>query len=75
MGGCNDPKRPYPPPRQSSSTTPRDDLDPSLAADLSDYGQLGYNPASGAPNPNAPVQNQYTGDLGNVPPSKRQSRV
>ena len=41
LGGCNDPKRPYPPPRQS--TGERDELDPSLAYDLSDYGELGYN--------------------------------
>ena len=59
MGGCNDSMRPYPPPRQT--TAARTELDPSLAYDLSDYGHLGYNPASGAPNPNAPVQNQYTG--------------
>ena len=59
MGGCNDSLRPYPPPR--GTTAARAELDPSLTYDLSDYGHLGYNPASGAPNPNAPVQNQYTG--------------
>ncbi len=60
MGGCTD-GRPYPPPRQKSGA--RDDLDPSLAYDLSDYGHLGYDEtgASGDPDPNAPVQDQYTG--------------
>jgi len=57
MGGCGD-GRPYPPPRQSCA---REDLDPSLAYDLSDYGHLGYDPALGSPDPNNPVQNQYTG--------------
>jgi hypothetical protein len=57
MGGCDD-GRPYPPPRQNC---PRDDLDPSLAFDLSSYGNLGYDPALGAPDENKPVQDQYTG--------------
>ena len=59
MGGCNDSMRPYPPPR--GTTAARAELDPSLTYDLSDYGHLGYNPALGAPNPNAPVQSQYAG--------------
>jgi hypothetical protein len=59
MGGCDDTMRPYPPPRQTTGA--RDDMDPSLAYDLSDYGHLGYDPALGAPNPDMPVQNQYTG--------------
>ena len=41
MGGCAD-GRPYPPPRQT--TDARDDLDPSLAYDVSEYGHLGYDP-------------------------------
>jgi hypothetical protein len=57
MGGCDD-GRPYPPPRQNC---PRNDLDPSLAFDLSSYGNLGYDPALGAPDENKPVQDQYTG--------------
>jgi hypothetical protein len=56
MGGCG--STPYPPPRQACA---RGNTDPSLAFDVSEYGHLGYDPALGAPNPNAPVQNQYTG--------------
>ena len=58
MGGCAD-GRPYPPPRQTTGA--RDDLDPSLAYDVSEYGHLGYDPGVGAPDINSPVQNQYTG--------------
>ncbi|MCX5887046.1 MAG: hypothetical protein NT096_14250 [Proteobacteria bacterium] len=57
MGGCDD-GRPYPPPRLNC---PRNDLDPSLAFDLSSYGNLGYDPTLGAPDENKPVQDQYTG--------------
>jgi len=60
MGGCND-GRDYPPPRQQPIHKERKDMDPSLAYDLSDYGHLGYDPEAGPPDPNAPVQNQYTG--------------
>lgn len=60
MGGCND-GRDYPPPRQQPIDESRTDMDPSLAYDLSDYGHLGYDPDIGPPDPNAPVQNQYTG--------------
>jgi len=60
MGGCAD-GRPYPPPRQAAPDKPRDDLDPSLAFDVSEYGHLGYNPALGPPDPAAPVQRQYRG--------------
>ena len=60
MGGCSD-GRPYPPPRQAPIDKARDDMDPSLAYDLSDYGHLGYDPAVGPPDPNNPVQNQFTG--------------
>jgi hypothetical protein len=61
MGGCNDPLRPYPPPRMTPINQGRSDLDPSLVYDMSDYGNLGYDPATGSPDPNGPVQNQYTG--------------
>ena len=61
MGGCNDPLRPYPPPRMTPINQGRSDLDPSLVYDMSDYGNLGYDPAAGSPDPNGPVQNQYTG--------------
>jgi hypothetical protein len=60
MGGCPD-GRPYPPPRQTPLNEARDQLDPSLASEVSEYGQLGYDPANGPPNPDAPVQDQYTG--------------
>jgi hypothetical protein len=60
MGSCND-GRDYPPPRQQPIDKSRTDMDPSLAYDLSDYGHLGYDPETGSPDPNAPVQNQYTG--------------
>jgi hypothetical protein len=60
MGGCDD-GRPYPPPRQQPINQALQDMDPSLAYDLSDYGHLGYDPAIGPPDPNAPVQEQYTG--------------
>jgi len=36
-------------------------FDPSLVYDLSDYGNLGYDSALGPPDPNGPVQDQYTG--------------
>ena len=61
MGGCGDPSRPYPPLRQTPIDEARDAFDPSLGFDLSDYGHLGYDPALGPPNPNGPVQDQYTG--------------
>jgi len=60
MGGCSD-GRPYPPPRQEQLDKARDDMDPSLAYDLSEFGHLGYDPGVGAPDPNNPVQDQYTG--------------
>ncbi len=60
MGGCED-GRPFPPPRQTPLSTKREGLDPSLAFDMSEYGQLGYNPELGPPDPNNPVQEQYTG--------------
>ncbi|MCX5902893.1 MAG: hypothetical protein NTV89_05360 [Proteobacteria bacterium] len=57
MGGCND-GGVYPPPVQKC---PRDDLEPSLAYAVSEYGNLGYDQALGAPDPAKPVQQQYTG--------------
>ncbi|KPJ58503.1 MAG: hypothetical protein AMJ42_03165, partial [Deltaproteobacteria bacterium DG_8] len=63
MGGCADDPlpRPYSPPRLTPLPDRRHDMDPSLAYDLSDYGHLGYDPGMGAPDPNNPVQDQYTG--------------
>ena len=62
MGGCAD-GRPYPPPRQTPVDASRGDLDPSLAFDMSAYGHLGFDEtgASGLPDNDKPVQNQYTG--------------
>ncbi len=60
MGGCDDGGT-YPPPRQTSLNMARKDMDPSLAFELSDYGHIGYDPELGPPDPNRPVQNQYTG--------------
>jgi hypothetical protein len=61
MQGCGDSLRPYPPPRQTPLNEVRSDLDPSLAYDMSDYGHFGYDPVLGPPDPNGPVQDQYTG--------------
>jgi len=60
MGGCAD-GRPYPPPRLTPLDEPRDDLDPSLAFDVSAYGHLGYDPELGPPDDARPVQAQYRG--------------
>jgi hypothetical protein len=60
MGGCED-GRPYPPPRQAPIDEEATELDPSLAYDLSDYGDLGYDPTLGTPDTSKPVQDQYTG--------------
>ncbi len=60
MGGCEDGGT-YPPPRQTPLYSSRGDEDPSLAYDVCEYGHLGYDPLMGAPDPNAPVQDQYTG--------------
>ena len=72
MGGCGG-SQPYPPLRQSTGA--RSMLDPSLAYDLSDYGHLGYNQASGVPNPNGPVQSQYTGTWKMYRPASDDPRV
>ena len=50
-------------------------MDPSLAYDLSEYGHLGYDPGSGAPDPNAPVQDQYTGTWAMYEPPDDDPRV
>jgi hypothetical protein len=60
MGGC-DSEGDYPPPRQAPLDRARDDMDPSLAYEVSDYGHIGYDPSLGPPDPNGPVQDQYTG--------------
>jgi len=60
MGGCGD-GGPYPPQRQTPLDEKRDDMDPSLAFDLSEFGHLGYDPEKGRPDPGQPVQDQYTG--------------
>jgi len=60
MGGCSNGGQ-YPPPRQTPLDEKRDDMDPSLAYDLSDYGHLGYDPELEVPDPDRPVQDQYTG--------------
>jgi hypothetical protein len=61
MGGCGDPLRPYPPVRQTPFGEKMSDLDPSLCFDMSAYGHRGYDPAMGPPDPDNPVQDQYTG--------------
>jgi hypothetical protein len=61
MGGCAGTAQPYPPERQTALTSAMKTADPSLAYQVSDYGHLGYDQVLGAPNPNAPVQSQYTG--------------
>jgi hypothetical protein len=61
MGGCGDPLRPYPPVRQTPFDEKMSDLDPSLCFDMSAYGHRGYDPAMGPPDPDNPVQDQYTG--------------
>ena len=60
MGGCSSGQS-YPPSRQAKLNERRNDLDPSLAYDVSEFGHLGYRSELGAPNLNQPVQNQYSG--------------
>jgi len=60
MGGCEGTDD-YPPPRLTPLEEKREDMDPSLAFDLSDYGNLGYDAKLGPPDPEKPVQNQYSG--------------
>jgi hypothetical protein len=65
MGGCPDDgfglPRPYPPPRLTPLPDRAHDMDPSLAYDLSDFGHMGYDQGTGAPDPDFPVQDQYSG--------------
>jgi hypothetical protein len=74
MGGCDD-GRPYPPPRQTPLDTPLGDLDPSLAYEVSDYGHLGYTQELGPPDPDSPVQEQYTGTWAYYHPPNADPRV
>ena len=60
MGGCNN-DQPYPPMRQTALDKKRNDLDPSLAFDVSHYGHLGYDPSIGSPSQTEPTQSQYNG--------------
>jgi hypothetical protein len=60
MGGCKGTDD-YPPPRLTPLDEKREDMDPSLAFDLSHYGNLGYDARLGPPDPEKPVQNQYGG--------------
>ena len=60
MGGCPNGQL-YPPSRQAPLNKRRDDLDPSLAFDVSHFGHLGYDSESGMPSETQPVQNQFTG--------------
>lgn len=74
MGGCADGGE-YPPPRQTPIDEAREDLDPSLAFDLSDYGNLGYDPDLGPPDSSGPVQDQYTGTWDMYRPANDDPRV
>ena len=60
MGGCST-SQAYPPTRQAKLDQRRDDLDPSLAYDVSEFGHLGYQAELGPADPNQPVQDQYRG--------------
>jgi hypothetical protein len=79
MGGCPDDglglPRPYPPPRLTPLPDRRGDMDPSLAYDLSEFGHMGYDPGAGAPDPNTPVQGQYTGTWAMYEPPDDDPRV
>ncbi len=74
MGGCGD-GRPYPPLRTTPPDKLRDDLDPSLAFDVSEYGHLGYDAAKGPPDVNRPVQDQYRGTWSMWQPPNDDPRV
>ncbi|MCP4000377.1 MAG: hypothetical protein GY727_05655 [Gammaproteobacteria bacterium] len=74
MGGCSD-GRPYPPLRLAPVDKARNDLDPSLAYDVSEYGHLGYDPAKGQPDPAQAVQKQYTGTWATWTPPNTDPRV
>jgi hypothetical protein len=74
MGGCAD-GRPYPAPRLAPPTKARNDLDPSLAYDVSEFGHLGYDQILGQPNADRPVQAQYTGSWATWTPPNTDPRV
>ncbi|MEI6127504.1 MAG: hypothetical protein WCQ99_13235 [Pseudomonadota bacterium] len=74
MGGCSD-GRSYPPPRQTALNKKRGAMDPSLAFDVSAYGQLGYKQELGPPAPDGPVQDQYTGTWAMYRPPNDDPRV
>jgi hypothetical protein len=74
MGGCAD-GRPYPPARLAAPNKARDDLDPSLAYDVSAFGHLGYDPAAGKPSNEHAVQNQYRGTWATWTPPNTDPRV
>lgn len=74
MGGCKDGSE-YPPPRQTPPEKAREDMDPSLAYDLSDFGHLGYDGKNGPPDPERPVQQQYTGTWDIYQPPNNDPRV
>ncbi len=75
MEGCGVLVRPCPPPRQTALNKARTDLDPSLAYDMSDYGHFGYDPDLSPPDPNGPVQDQYTGTWAMYSPPDDDPRV
>jgi hypothetical protein len=75
MGGCGDPLMPYPPVRQTPINQGMGDLDPALCFDMSEYGQLGYDPAGGLPDPDGPVQDQYNGTWDVYTPPNADPRV
>ena len=75
MGGCGDPLRPYPPVRQTPYGEKMSDLDPHLCFDMSEYGHRGYDPAGGPPDPDNPVQDQYTGTWEMYTPPNDDPRV
>lgn len=74
LGGCAD-GRAYPAVRTTPLDKARDDLDPSLAYDVAEYGHLGYDPAKGAPRNDAPVQGQYRGTWAMWQPPNRDPDV
>jgi len=75
MEGCSDPLRPYPPTRQTPINAKMSDLDPHLCFDMSEYGHLGYAPDGNNPDPDLPVQDQYTGTWEMYRPPNADERV
>ncbi len=60
LGGCADGNG-YPETRQTPVGQALSRLDPEIVFDVPPFGHLGYDPALGPPDNDAPVQNQYTG--------------